>query len=221
MGHVFDAITYHRDEIIDSAVSDSLLVRTLDCEIESFREGLNQTFARMPPIHLAYLHVRRIADGYLKPRKTKTEAIINNIFQTVTLLINNKGIYSAPWMHHITGLATVSLVQMADLQLHTGATPALRDLRDGLDRSLLRLHKEKTGWDVAISAFITKRLEGGSQGLSGTGGKNGLGQLADAAIGNAGATDGAVESGTSNATGPLAEGFGVVSQGYLTTFEQV
>ena len=220
MGHVFDAITYHREEVIDSVVKDGVLIKALDGEIESFRESLNQSFARMPPLHLAYLHVRRIADGYLKPRNSKTEAIINNVFQTVTLLINNKGIYSAPWMHHITGLAAVNLVQMADLQLHTGAIPALRDLRDSLDTSLFRNHKEKTGWDVSISAFITKRLEGGYQGVGGTGDRNGLGQLADAAIGTTGATDGVMESGTNNATAPSAEGFGVGMQGYLTTFEQ-
>ena len=184
------------------------LNKALNGEIESFRESVHKHFARMPPIHLAYLHVRNIADRYLKIDVTNTRKVVDSALEMVSLLKHQKGIFYAPWIHHIIGLVALTLEKVVDLQLHPGATAALQDLRDALDTSLFRIHKEKTGWDVAISTSISSRLDSG-----------GLDQLADAAVGETGATNGAGNGGASPPFEGPPDWTLMVSRGYLSAFE--
>ena len=177
-----------REDSTGPILHSSVVARAIDAEMENLYETIRQNVMRMPRIHLTYLHVRNIANRYLKSRNQATGAAVHGTFEIVKLLRQTKGVYCAPWIHHITALAARTLREAADIPKHSiSASAALRDLKDGLDISLFRVHKEKTSWDVAISESIAKKLESMPKGFvsDGAGDRGSLGQLADAAVLNA------------------------------------
>jgi len=223
MGHLSRGFVFHSDELVAPPSKGGLLNEAIEGELELFRESVHQDFAKMPSIHLAYLHVKNVADRYLNVYAMNTGAVVDGAFRIVALLRHTKGIYCAPWIHHIIMLAARTLEQVADLELHPDAIGALHDLRDDLDTSLFRFHKEKTAWDIAISAMIAKKLNGGSQafGTEGAVDRGGLGQLADAAVGKTDASNGVGTSGTSHGIGTSTSPKWslLTTRGYLTTLE--
>ena len=189
----------------------------IDAAIESFRESTYQEWPRMPYIHMAYLHARLLTDRYLEVYASKTGSIVHGCLQIVTLLRHKKGLFCTPWAHHVTGLTAATLGELADRQIHSDAPVALRDLRDGLDTALFRTHAGKTAWDLALSAFITKKLEGGAQGPfpEGASDRGGLRELADAAVGN---TETSAKSGDANTPHGSPDWAAGISNGYLNLF---
>ncbi|KAL6714307.1 Glucose-responsive transcription factor [Lecanora helva] len=207
MGHLFDAISNDPEDL--ATPIGVRLANALDGQISSVRESVHRSFARMPSMHIACLHLQQVAHYYLRGSDTDIEATVNNVFQIVTLLRKKKGVYHTPFMHHIVGLIAHNLIQISELQLHSGATAALQDLCNSLDTSFFRPHSEKTGWDAAISTSITKRLN------NGVGERDGLGQLAEAAIGNTGAIDGTHTGKTDDGTHRSTGDSGLHMIGYL------
>jgi len=185
-------------------------------EIETFRESVYQHYAKMPEVHLAYLYLQLLADRHTEGHTSKANSIINGAFHIVTLLKQKKGVYSSILIHHIAALVANTLGKVADRQTTSSASAnaALQDLRAGLDTALFRPGKGKTSWDTAISAFITRKLDGGPQNAANDD-QAGLEQLADAAVGKAegsGAGDGTPNGGP-------AEWSVATSKGYLNIFE--
>ena len=179
----------------------------MDGEINGFRESVRNHLSRMPHIHLAYLHVRNIADRYLAMNEMNTRKVIDGAYEIVGLLKADKGYHTTPWTHQMIALATLTLGKAADHQLHPGATAALQELRDALDSSQLRRHNAKTGWDVTIGASITNRLSSG-----------GLTELADAAMVDADGANGPGDHGPGSWDGQ-PDWTIMVSHGYLKAFE--
>ena len=208
VGHLCQGYTFQSQGMEELYLHRGALAMTLNGEMNSFRESVYKRFATMPHIHLAYLHVRNIAHRYLVMNITQTRKVVDSTYEIVTLLKADKGIYNMPWIHQIIALAALTLGKVADLQMHPGATAGLQDLRNGLDTSQFRRHNGNTGWDVAISASITKRL-----------GNGGLGQLADAAMGETDAANGTGDHGDSPSFESPPDWTQMVSQGYLNAFD--
>ena len=216
VGHLVKGFMFRKDPALPSS-QGGIFGTIMDNEIESFREGTYLSFGRMPAVHLAYLHVRQIADRYLDYHRTQGAAIINSSFEIVSLLRHNKGIYCSPWLHHITGLAAITLEYVTDPQLHSSAIAALHDLREGLNASLFRAHREKTAWDIAISVSITKRLDTSPQalGTDNVSDHGGLGQLADAAMGKSESATNTTEGGTTRDAHRTTDWTLMTRKGYL------
>lgn len=162
---------------------------------------MTREYIKLPEIHLAYLYLQLLADRHSEGQLAKVNSIINGAFHIVTLLKDKKGVYSSVLIHHVIALTAVTLGEVADRQTNSGATAALHDLRAGLDTALFRLGKGKTPWDVAISSFISNKLDNDA------GDRGGLGQLADAAVGKTDANEGP------------AEWSAATLKGYLNIFE--
>jgi len=147
--------------------------------IENFRKSVQSRLPTMPHLHLAFLHLKLLADRHLENNRPNATRVHDGAQQMVTLLLQNPG--ASPLTHHWAGLAAITLAEFQDGAI---AQRALRDLRGGFQSGHIRQWKGKALiWDTAIVGYITKKLEHTQDSSDSIAGDRGpLGQLADAAL---------------------------------------
>ena len=182
--------------------------------IDNFRQHVKSYFPTMPHLHLAYLHVKLIADQPSEGTQSRSPRNLRSALDVVEILRSDPG--PSPLIHHIAALAAITLAERLSVGIDNAilaeVTAALQTLREGLHSGQYRrLAGSKTGWDQSIIGFITKKLDT-TQRLEG---------LADAAVGTSHVID--INRAENSAEGASSTDFpGPLERptcGYLNYFE--
>ena len=209
LGHLTEGMLYYSPDPNSPYPSSSrpLLTATLKEELDTFHDSARTAFQSSPNLHLAYLHVKLLADRHLETYTSNASNILNGVFQIVASLRQSQGI--CPLTHHWAGLAALTLTDFLD---DSNAGRALHDLRDGLQSGQIRQLSGSLPWDASIASFIVKKT--GSD-------RGGLEHLADAAVGKSKSDEGQEGDGpfSKAAVGAPVDWTVLTMKGYLNHFE--
>lgn len=221
LGHVAETIVPRRPRLHADDGPDLLVARVVKGEIERFREGAELAFPALRHVHLAYLHAKLLADRQLEVKSSNTKIIMASAFAIINLLPTEQNLAS-PLTHHFAALAAITLAEV----LERDPTPignALKELENALNTGTIQypygVSGNRPAWSVAISKFISNRLELQNQKLSGAGAaqRDGLQDLADAAVGADGGPVG--EETGKKLEGQVIDWTAMTRAGYLRLFE--
>lgn len=189
--------------------------------IENYRKSVQSRLPAMPHLHLAYLHLKLLADRHLglySPNATRIPGMyrpqptpIKRGAQEIVKLLQQNPV-ACPLTHHWAALAAITL---AEFPLDMDTVRPKLDLREALQTGQLRKTKGKVPlWDTVIAGYITKKLDHLEN-------RGALGQLADAAVGNNPANNENVGDDTAveDYVGPKVEWSVATIEGYLNHFE--
>lgn len=126
-------------------------------EIDRYRESVEERFFSTPHLHLAYLHVKLLADCSLGVFASSDEQIVEGAMSIVRALISAQTL-ATPLVHHYAAMAVTTLIATIDRDPTTSG--ALLELRNFLDT--LHLRRQPTvvrpAWHTAIMVRLILQL---------------------------------------------------------------
>ncbi|KZF21047.1 hypothetical protein L228DRAFT_248804 [Xylona heveae TC161] len=202
IGHLAEIFVAAEETLAPSSSSAPLIGKLLNGEIERFRESIDPVIGSLNLVNLCYWHVR-----LLMKRHSPTSEPLDLLApaERMAAILNSNTTTITPLNHHFAALATLTLVQLADIpETSRGAWKGIEDLHEALDkRRGFSAREDSTGWDSAIRDLILKKKHQKQTGGSGPLANHaGLQHLADLAVSGTGTGSAAAErnTGASSAT---------------------